>query len=104
MNMVNARFRTTSQHLRPVFPLKLTHTADKLYLPRSEPIRTMIARGVTVVFLEDNEQAVKANFNRRIFTLAVSFPIIITDNRSLSSAHILVKARGSEASRSQTSP
>lgn len=102
--MVNARFRTTPQHLRPVFPHKLTHTADKLYLPRSEPIRTVIARGVTAVFLEDNEQGVKTNFNRRIFTLAVSFPIIITDNRSLASAHMVVQARGCEASRSQTYP
>lgn len=64
----------------------------------------MITRGVTVVFLEDNEQGVKANFNRRIFTLAVSFPMVITDNRALSSAHIVAKAGGSEASRSQTSP
>lgn len=34
----------------------------------------MIARAVTVVFLEDKEQGVKANFNRRIFTLACVLP------------------------------
>lgn len=80
MNLVNGRFETTLQHLRrqPLFPHKLMHTADKLYRPQPEPIRTMIARGVPAVFLEDKEQGVKTDFNRRIVTLLMSFPIIIS--------------------------